>query len=86
MIDEAVKFQCGDAILTATLHAHRTLSASRFLEVVSTRPIALRHLANYLEARGRIGQLTDLLVSLGKHEEAALVHYKSEKASSLFSM
>ncbi len=76
MIDEAVKFLCGDAILTTTLFAYKTLSQSRFLELISTRPVALRHLAAHLETRGSVGPLTDLLVSLGKHEEAALVHYR----------
>ncbi len=76
LIDEAVRLQCGDAITTAVVFAHRTLSAPRFLEVVSTRPVALRHLAAHLEDRGKVAQLTDLLVSLGRHEEAALLHYK----------
>ena len=43
---------------------------------MSTRPTCVRHLANYLETRMEISELTDLLTSLGQHEKAALIHYK----------
>jgi len=52
------------------------LSPSRFLEVISTRPQALSHLASHLEERGKIAALTDLLTSLGRHEEGAILHYR----------
>ena len=59
-----------------TLFLRKTLSRSRFLELLSTRPTAVRHLANYLEARSEVADATDLLTSLGQHERAAIIHYK----------
>jgi hypothetical protein len=76
LLDEALKLHDGDAILTVTLFAQRTLNRSKFLELLVTRPVAARHLANYLETRMQISELSDLLTSLGQHEKAAIVHYK----------
>ena len=61
----------------ATTFAHKTLSRSKFLELISTRPVALKYLIDYLEERGSIGELSDLLTSLGRQDQAAIIHYRS---------
>ncbi len=76
LLDEALKLHDGDAILTVTLFAQRTLNRARFFELLVTRPVAAKHLANYLETRAQVVELSDLLTSLGQHERAAVLHYR----------
>ena len=84
LLDEALKLHDGDAILTVTLFAQRTLNRNKFLELIVTRPVAARQLANYLESRSQFADLAELLTSLGQHERAAVIHYgQACKVSSL---
>ena len=77
LIDEAIALYDGDAILVVTLFLRKTLNPNKLLEILSTRPVVVKHLSNYLETRNKLGDLSDLLTSLGQHEKAALIQYKA---------
>ena len=76
LLNEAIALLDGDAILVVSLFLRRTLNHTRFLELMSTRPAAVRQLSNYLETRHQLNDLGDLLTSLGRHEAAGVLHYR----------
>ena len=57
------------------LFLKQTLSRFKLHEILATRPIVVHHLVAYLRKRKAFQELSDLLTSTGRYEEAALVAY-----------
>ena len=59
-----------------TLFLRQTLSRQKFLEVLATRPAAVRQLTSYLTTRAEIPDLVDILSGLGRYHESGLIFYQ----------
>ena len=68
--------------LQTTLFLRQTLSRQKFLEVLTTRPSAVRHLVSHLSQRFELSDLVDVLSGLGRYQEAGLIYYKQALVSS----
>ena len=76
LLDEALDIGDGNAILAIALFLKKTLKKTKFYELLQTRLVAARHLANYLEIKYELADLITLYNALGLYEEAAIVSYK----------
>jgi len=78
LLAEAVAIGDGNVILTVLLYLKKTLSRSKFAELLIPCPSSVSsQLTVYLERRRKLTELSDLYSSLGRYSEAALVHYKA---------
>ncbi len=68
-------------LLQTTLFLRQTLSRQKFLEVLTTRPSAVRHFVSYLTSRSELSELIDILSGLGRYNEAGLLIYKQALAA-----
>ena len=59
----------------------QTLSRQKFLEVLTTRPSAVRQFVSYLTSRSELSELIDILSGLGRYNEAGLLIYKQALAN-----
>lgn len=53
LLDSAIAFSDGNAIIAVTVFMSKTLKESIFLEELEKRPIAAQHWKHYLEMTGR---------------------------------
>lgn len=80
LLDTALEYGDGDAILAVCLMLRRSLKKQKFLSLVCCRPVAVDHLVTYLTTRHELSAVTDLLVALGRFHEAGLVAYRQAVA------
>jgi VPS33B-interacting protein in polarity and apical restriction len=72
LLDEAISSGNGDAILFVIKFLVRTLKKKFVHRILQVRPKAVQHYLNYLTLRLQVTDCTDLLIMLGKHQEAAV--------------
>jgi len=78
LLSEAIAIGDGNVIITVVLFLKKTLSRSKFAELLTTCPPSVANqLAVYLEKRKKLNELSDLYSSLGRYNEASLVHYRA---------
>lgn len=81
LLDEAISCGNGDAILQVTLFLKSSLKPSLFNQILKTRPIAVDHYVEYLRTTMKIGEASEILVSMGRNQESAIVQFKATVSS-----
>jgi len=81
LLDAALEYGDGDAILAVTLHLRRTLKRAKFIAVLSCRQVACDQLVSYLVTRHELSQVVDLLQAMDRRHEAGVVAYKAAAVS-----
>jgi len=81
LLDCALELGDGDAILAVTLMIKRTLKHPKFLGLICSRPLAAEHLVNYMITRHELSQVSDLLIALGRFNDAGIVAYRQAMSS-----
>ena len=59
-----------------SLFLKQTLTRVKLHEILATRPVAVNHLVTYLQKRKSYQELSDLLTSSGRYDEAGVVLYQ----------
>jgi VPS33B-interacting protein in polarity and apical restriction len=77
LLDEAIGSGNGDAILYVVKFLVQTLKKKLVHRILLGRPAAVNHYLHYLTLRLQISECTELLVMLGRHQEAAVSVYTS---------
>ena len=81
LLDCALELGDGDAILAVTLMIRRTLKHPKFLAIICSRPLAAEHLVNYMITRHELTQVCDLLIALGRFNDAGVVAFRQAISS-----
>lgn len=76
LLDAAVACHHGNVITAVLIHLKRTLSKEILFSELQCRQTALRHFIQYLTETGDQDLLLELLRSLGRTEDVALLQYK----------
>jgi VPS33B-interacting protein in polarity and apical restriction len=72
LLDEAISSGNGDAVLHVVKFLTQTLKKKLVHRILLSRPMAVNHYLHYLTLRLQISECTELLVMLGRHQEAAV--------------
>ena len=81
LLDSAITCGNGDAILQVVLFFKSSLKPKLFNQLVNCRHVAIDHYINYLTKTMKIGEASELLVSIDCHQEAAILQFQSAVAS-----
>lgn len=76
LLDCAIQIKDGSVITAIVLFLKRTLKLSVFIQEVLQRPEAVSHYLYYLKSSSEFTELLDLLVLLGRTDEAGMLNYK----------
>ncbi|KAJ0170730.1 hypothetical protein K1T71_013502 [Dendrolimus kikuchii] len=76
LLDGSIAVGDGNAILTVVLFLIATLNKKLSYELLSSRPVAVNHYISFLQNEGKINELTDLLIMLGRSPEAAVHQFQ----------
>lgn len=76
LLDSAIRRHDGNAILAVTLFMRNTLKRELFSKELMSRPVAVDHYCSYLQATSEIEELHEILMVLGRTEEAAMLKYR----------
>nr|XP_023657984.1 spermatogenesis-defective protein 39 homolog isoform X3 [Paramormyrops kingsleyae] len=76
LLDEAVHANDGNVITAVLIFLKKSLSKEILSRELTSREIALRHYIHYLKEMGEQKSLVELLKSLGRTEDMALLQYK----------
>lgn len=76
LLDTALEWGDGDAILAVTLMLKSTLKKSKFISLMSSRQEAADHLISDMIVRHQLQEVTELLNSLDRTHEAGVIAYK----------
>nr|XP_039260826.1 spermatogenesis-defective protein 39 homolog [Styela clava] len=76
LLDAAIRRHDGNAILSITLFMRNTLKRELFSKELMSRPVAVDHYCAYLQAISEIEELHEILMVLGRTEEAAMLKYR----------
>ncbi|CAG5122043.1 unnamed protein product, partial [Candidula unifasciata] len=76
LLDKATQRHDGNAIVTAVLFLHRTVSRHIFTRELLSRPVAANHYLSYLKAHFDHTEYITILSLLGRAEEAAIFKFK----------
>jgi VPS33B-interacting protein in polarity and apical restriction len=81
LLDSAISCGNGDAILQVVTFLKSSLKPKLFVQTITTRQSAVDHYITYLTTTNKIGEACELLVSMGHHQEAAILQFQSAVAS-----
>lgn len=76
VLDAALKYHDGNAIVAAVLHMKRTLKSTIFNQELIRRPDAMNHYISYLNSHHEYAELSDVLTMLGQTSDSAMLNYK----------
>ncbi|KAL2082254.1 hypothetical protein ACEWY4_022072 [Coilia grayii] len=76
LLDEAVSAHDGNVITAVLIYLKRSLSKEILFRELAEREVALSHYVHYLKEMGEQRLLVELLKSLGRTEDMALMQYK----------
>ncbi|XP_012680160.1 spermatogenesis-defective protein 39 homolog [Clupea harengus] len=76
LLDQAVSAHDGNVITAVLIYLKRSLSKEILFHELAEREVALRHYVHYLKEMGEQRLLVELLKSLGRTEDMALMQYK----------
>uniref|UniRef100_A0A3P8VAA5 Spermatogenesis-defective protein 39 homolog n=1 Tax=Cynoglossus semilaevis TaxID=244447 RepID=A0A3P8VAA5_CYNSE len=82
LLDYSVKANDGNVITAVLIFLKKTLSKEILFQELQSRQTALRHFINFLYETEESGLLLELLRSLGRTEDAALLQYKEHQSIS----
>lgn len=77
LLNEAIRWYDGNAIMAVLIFLQKTLSASLFHKLILDKPIALNHYLKHLKVHREFTKLNDILEMLGKTEDALMFSYKA---------
>lgn len=81
LLDSAIDCGNGDAILQVVIFLKNSLKPKLFTQIITMRPSAVAHYVNYLNTTMKVGEACELLVSMGHHQEAAMLQFQSAVTS-----
>lgn len=81
LLDSVISSGNGDAILQVVTFLKSSLKPKLFAEIITQRRVAVDHYINYLTTTMKIGEACELLVTMGRHQDAAVVQFQSIVAS-----
>lgn len=81
LLDGAILCGNGDAVLQVTMFLKNTLKPSLFHQLLKTRPAAVDHYIEYLNTTMKVGEASELLVMMGRQQEAAILQFKAAASS-----
>ncbi|XP_023938585.2 spermatogenesis-defective protein 39 homolog isoform X3 [Bicyclus anynana] len=76
LLDGAVAIGDGNAIITVVLFLIQSLNKKLVYELLSARPLALNHYISFLQSEGKVSELADLLIMLGRSPDAAMYQFQ----------
>ncbi|CAO1409405.1 unnamed protein product [Diamesa serratosioi] len=77
LLDEAISCGSGGTILQVVMFLKSTLKSTLFFNILKTRKEAINHYINYLKTTMRITESCELLIMLGRHNEASMLQFQS---------
>jgi len=86
LLDAALEYGDGDAILAVTLMLRNTLKRSKFHSLIGARQEAADHLVSHLVTRLELGQVVELLQALDRGHEAGVAAYRQAVTSNNLEM
>lgn len=81
LLDSAILCGNGDSILQVVIFLKNSLKPTLFTKILKTRPTAVDHYVEYLSTTMRIGEAFEILTSMGRYQEAAVVQFKAAISS-----
>lgn len=81
LLDGAISCGNGDAVLQVTMFLKNSLKPSLFHQILKTRPTAVDHYIEYLNTTMKVGEASEILVLMGRHQEAAILQLKAAASS-----
>jgi VPS33B-interacting protein in polarity and apical restriction len=81
LLDEAISCGDGDAILQVVLFLKNTLKPSLFNQIIKSRPVSADHYVNHLTTTMKIGEASEILLMMGRNQDAALLQFKAAASS-----
>jgi VPS33B-interacting protein in polarity and apical restriction len=81
LLDSAINSGNGDAILQVVIFLKNSLKPKLFNQIITMRPSAVDHYINYLTKTMKIGEASELLASMDRHQEAAILQFQSAVGS-----
>lgn len=77
LLDEAISCGSGDTILQVVLFLKSTLKSILFFNILKTRKEAINHYINFLNTTMKITESSELLIMLGRQNEASMLQFQS---------
>ena len=77
LLDEAISCGSGDTILQVVMFLKSTLKPTLFFNILKTREEAINHYINYLNTTMKITESSELLIMLGRQNEASMLQFQS---------
>lgn len=81
LLDSAISCGSGDIILQVVVFLKNSLKPTLFTELLKVRPTAVDHYVEYLSTTMRIGEASEILTSLGRCHEAAIIQFRAAVSS-----
>lgn len=81
LLDEVISCGNGDAILEVTLFLKHTLKPMLFNNILKTRPSAADHYIDNLNTTMKVGEASEILIMMSRHQEAAILQFKAAASS-----
>jgi len=81
LLDTALEYGDGDAILTVTMMLKNTLKKSKFHSLMASRQEAADRLVAHLVTRLELGEVVELLQALDRSHQAGVVAYRQQSTS-----
>ena len=81
LLDAVISCGNGDAILQVTMFLKNSLKPSLFYQILKTRPTAADHYIDYLNTIMKVGEASEILIMMGRHQEAAILQFKAAASS-----
>lgn len=81
LLDGAISCGNGDAILQIVMFLKSSLKSSLFHQILKERSAAVDHYVNYLNTTMKIGEASEILTMMGRHQEAAILQFKAAASS-----
>jgi len=81
LLDTALEYGDGDAILTVTMMLKNTLKKSKFHALMASRQEAADRLVAHLVTRLELGEVVELLQALDRSHHAGVVAYRQQSTS-----
>lgn len=76
LLDGALSSGNGDAILQVVMFLKGTLKSSLFNQMLKSRSVAANHYIEYLQTTMKIGEASEMLLMIGRFQEAAIMQFK----------
>ena len=82
LLDEAISCGSGGTILQVVMFLKSTLKSTMFFNILKTRKEAINHYINYLNTTMKITESCELLIMLGRQNEASMLQFQSVASNS----